>query len=306
MASDRGHGADIRVAGVRVSSPDRVLYEEQGLTKRELVRYWEGVAEAALPHLEDRPLTLLRCPSGAHEGCFYQKHAGDQVPDLVPRVPVEERDGTELYLMVRGLPSLVALVQLGVLEFHPWNARSDRMDRPDQLVFDLDPGPGVGWDALREGALALREVLEGLGFEHVYLRTTGGKGLHLLVPLVRRSGWEEAKAFAKAVAERLAGPDPRRYTTLMSKSKREGRIFVDYLRNAANATAIATFSPRALPGAPVATPLGWDELEEAPQMPVWTVREVAARLAGGADPWAGFSEVKRSITKAMRHELGLG
>lgn len=301
-----GSGDSGPVAGVRLTHPDRVLFPDVGLTKRQLARYYERVADLALPHLADRPLTLLRCPEGREGDCFYQKHGGQSVPDRVPRVEIEEEDGTELYLAVDGLPALITLVQLGTLEFHVWGARIDRLDRPDLLVMDLDPGPGVEWTRVVDAALSLRDRLDELGLVP-FARSTGGAGLHVVAPLVRRSDWAEVKGFARALANELARSDRTGFTTSPSKSRRKGRIFVDYLRNDPGATAIATYSTRGRPGAPVALPLAWPELEDSSSdEPLrWSVTEVPDRLAElDADPWDGFEDARRTLTKAMREAVG--
>jgi bifunctional non-homologous end joining protein LigD len=290
---------ELRVDGVRISSPDKVLWKGQGVTKRELVEYYVAVADAVLPQLRDRPLTLVRCPSGAEEQCFYQKHAKDSIPDRVPRVAVDEEDGAEPYMYVDGLPALLSLVQLGTLEFHIWGSRRDRLERPDRLVFDLDPDEELPFGRVAAAALRLRDLLEELGLES-WPKSSGGKGLHVVVPITRRSDWDEAKAFTQGVARRMVTEDPDAFTANMSKSRRGGKIFVDYLRNARNATAIAEYSTRARPGAPVAVPLSWDEVNpRARKPPVFTIRDVPARVAEG-DPWAGFDEVRQSVTKAMK------
>jgi bifunctional non-homologous end joining protein LigD len=188
---------------------------------------------------------------------------------------------------------------MGVLEFHPWPARADHLERPDYLVFDLDPGDGVAWSAVVEGAKAMRERLANLGLES-FPRTTGGKGLHVVVPLARRNTWEELKGFAKAVADAVVRDDPRHYIATMSKAKRRGKIFVDYLRNQRGATAIASYSTRSRPGATVATPLAWKELTSRLDPKKFTVKTIPGRLARiTADPWGGFSSVKQSITAKM-------
>ena len=293
------------VAGVRVTSLDRVLWPEQGVTKGELFAYYEAVADVMLPQLVDRPLTLLRCPSGAESKCFYQKHANESVPDHIPRVAISEKDGEEPYMYVDGLPALIGLVQLGVLELHVWGARRDRLERPDRLVFDLDPDEGLPFGRVARAALDLRERLLELGLES-FPKSTGGKGLHVVVPITRRSDWDEARAFTQAVARAMVADEPDRFTAKMSKSRRTDRIFVDYLRNARNATAIADYSTRARPGAPVAAPLSWDEVEpKARKAPSHTIRDVPARVAGGVDPWAGFDAVRQSITAKMKKAVGL-
>jgi bifunctional non-homologous end joining protein LigD len=302
----RGRGRSwMEVAGVRISNAGRVLWEGQGVTKGELAEYYEAVAEVVLPRLVDRPLTLVRCPSGAGGKCFYQKHANESMPDVIPRVVIDEKDGGEPYMYVDGLPALVALVQFGVMELHIWGSRRDRLDRPDRLVFDLDPDEGLPFGRVAAAALRLRSMLEELGLTS-FPKTTGGKGLHVVVPLTRRSDWEEARAFAHAVAQRMVAEDPGAFTAKMSKSRRTDRIFVDYLRNAWNATAIADYSTRARPGATVALPITWDEVNpRVKNPPVHTIRDVPDRVASEPDPWPGFDELRQSITAAARRGVGL-
>jgi bifunctional non-homologous end joining protein LigD len=300
----RGKGG-LDVAGVRVTNAGRVLWEGQGVTKGELAEYYEVVSEVVLPRLVDRPLTLVRCPSGAGGKCFYQKHANESMPDVIPRVTIDEKDGGEPYMYVDGLPALIALVQFGVLELHIWGSRRDRLDRPDRLVFDLDPDEGLPFGRVAAAALRLRSMLEELGLTS-FPKTTGGKGLHVVVPLTRRSDWEEARAFAQAVAQRMVAEDPGAFTAKMSKSRRKDRIFVDYLRNAWNATAIADYSTRARPGATVALPITWDEVNpRVKNPPVHTIRDVPGRVASDPDPWPGFDDLRQSITAAARRGVGL-
>ena len=303
-----GRGGDgdgrVEIAGVRLSNPDRVLYPEQGITKRALAEYYESVAEALLPHLRDRPLTLVRCPTGREKECFFQKHANEGIPDVVPRVEVQEDEGPADYMRIDALPAVIALVQLGVLEFHVWGSRADRLDRPDRLVFDLDPDPGLPWSQLAAAALLLRERLRELGLES-FLRTTGGKGLHVVAPVERRTGWERAKAFTRAIAEEFVREFPQRFIATASKKRRAGRIFIDYLRNAPNATAITSWSTRARPGAPVAVPLSWDEVLEIPELPYFDVVSAPRRLHELGDPWSRMGDVRQSITKAVLRGVGL-
>jgi bifunctional non-homologous end joining protein LigD len=287
------------VAGVRLSTPERVYFPECGVTKRELAEYYERMQERVLPGLEERPLTLLRCPEGHTGECFYQKRADRSIPALVPRVVVKK--GRAPYAMIRGLPSLVALVQVGVLELHVWGARADRLDRPDLLVVDLDPDSSVPWRRVADTALLLRSLLTELGLVP-FVRSTGGKGLHVVVPLERRTGWQELKGFAQAVAAQLVRTAPKEYTARMSKAERRGKIFLDVFRNAPEATAIASWSVRARPGAPVAAPLAWERLDED-ERPILSLRDALATLSE-PDPWAAFERSRRPLTSEMRRRVG--
>lgn len=300
-----GKRGERRVAGVRLTHPDRVLFPEQGATKLSLAQYYEEIQDWILPHLADRPLSLLRCPRGRGEPCFFQKHPYEALSARIPRIEIEEKRGKGSYVYVRSAADLVALVQAGVLELHPWGSRVDAVEKPDNMVFDLDPSPGLAWAEILRTAGDLRERLETLGLTS-FLRTTGGKGLHLVVPLQRRQGWDTVKGFARAVAERHAADDPKRLTTNMSKAKREDRIFLDYLRNGRGATAIASYSTRAREGAPVAVPIRWDELDEALRPDGYNIDNLRRRLASlRADPWEGFNEARRGITRAMRTAVGM-
>lgn len=288
----------MEVEGVRITHPDRVLWPDMDVTKRDLADYYRAIENAILPRLRDRPLMLLRCPSGTEDQCFYQKHARDAVPDVVPRVEVPEKEGKATYLYVNGLRAILGLVQLGTLELHVWAARRDRLDRPDRLIFDLDPDEELPFGRVARAAVDLRDLLDELGLVS-FPKLTGGKGMHLVVPIERRTGWEEARAFARGVAGRLEGEDPEGYTTDNAKEKRKGRVFIDYLRNAQNATTVADWSPRAREGAPVAVPMAWDEVNfRARKPPRYSIRDVPDRLEDG-DPWAGIDDVRQSITKEM-------
>lgn len=292
----------VKIEGVRITHPDRVLWSDMDVTKQDLADYYRAVEEAILPRLRDRPLMLLRCPSGTEDQCFYQKHARDAVPAVVPRVEVPEKDGKATYLYINGLRAILGLVQLGTLELHVWSARRDRLDRPDRLIFDLDPDEALPFGRVSRAALDLREILDDLGLES-FPKLTGGKGMHLVVPIERRTGWDEARAFARGVAERLEGEDPDGYTTDNDKEKRKDRVFIDYLRNAQNATTVADWSPRAREGAPVAVPIAWDEVNpRAKKPPRYSIKEAPDRLDGG-DPWSGIGEVRQSITSEMMERV---
>ncbi|MEZ4432356.1 MAG: DNA ligase D [bacterium] len=282
------------IAGVRLTHPDRVLFPEAGVTKRDLAAYLEAVAERMLPYLADRPLSLVRCPEGRTGQCFYQKQPPPGLPDTVARVEVKPGEAN---LMVRDAAGLVTLAQFGVIEYHPWGARQDRLDRPDVLVFDLDPGDGVSWRRLAATALTLRDRLAALDL-CAFLRATGGKGLHVVVPIERRTAWGPAKDFTHAIAREFARADPDHYLARSDKALRPGRIFIDWLRNGRGATAVGNFSPRGRPGAPVAHPLPWDALDLAGDGPPrLTVRDI---LDGGLppDPWPDYEASRRRLGKS--------
>lgn len=290
---------------ISLTSPQRVLYADAGITKVELAEYLVSVADRMLPHVVNRPIAIVRCPEGADKACFFQKHPGAGTPDVLRRIPVTEKAGTRDYLVIDDVDDLVALAQIGALELHLWGSRADRLEQPDRLIFDLDPDPEVEWERVVESAWQLREFFEAGGLK-TFLKTTGGKGLHVVIPIQRRHDWDEVKQFCKSVAERVEQLDPGRYVATMSKSKRKGKIFLDYLRNGRGATAIAPYSPRARAGAPVAVPLDWDELTTAIRSNSFTIRNLAARLnARSQDPWAEIAHVRQSLTGRVRARLGI-
>ncbi len=293
------------VAGVTLSHPHKVLYPDMGLTKLDLAHYYESVATWILPHLIDRPLTLVRCPQGSEDKCFYQKHANDSVSEHIRRIEIQQTSGRAIYMTANSLPAIIGLIQMGVLELHTWGARYDKLDRPDRIIFDLDPAPDVEWTRVIEAANMIRDFLTALNLTS-FVKTTGGKGLHVVVPLARRSNWIEVKAFAKTVADNMAQAMPDRFIATMAKAKRTGKIFIDYLRNAEEATAIAAYSTRARPGAPLSVPLRWDELSPKVRSDHFTVQNIGARLKKlKKDPWEGYSELQQPLTKTIQKAAGL-
>jgi len=286
----------VTVAGVELTHPERVLFADQGVTKKRLAEYYEAVRERMFPHLEGRPVSLVRCPEGQSEDCFYQRHPGPGLADALESVELAEKEGIGSYLVIREPSDVIVLVQYGVLEVHPWSCLADRPDRPDRLIFDLDPGAGVKWSVVRQAARDAHRRLEALGLES-FVRTSGGKGLHVVAPLVRRNSWEEVHEFARAVAASLVAEEPDDYTTQAAKEKRKGKVYLDYLRNSRGATAIASYSTRARPGAPVATPLGWGELDGIDGGDAFDLDAAEERMTG-ADPWKGFFTLQQSVSAA--------
>lgn len=285
-------------AGVHLSHPDKVVFAEQGVTKADLAAHYERVAERMLPLVENRLVSLVRCPDGPDGQCFFQRHGHKGFPDALKTKEITEKDGKkDEYLYIETLASLIAGVQMGTLEFHIWGSRIDRLEGPDRLVFDLDPDESLGFAGVRDAAFEMRNVLADIGLKTVPL-VTGGKGIHVIAPLERRAEWPGVKQFARGVATTMAGDNPNRYLAQASKEKRKGRIFIDWLRNERGASAIAPFSTRARKGAPVATPVSWGELSELRAANCFHIEDMAERLKQ-ADPWAESTGWRQSITKAM-------
>lgn len=306
MAEDTGKkndSASDTVAGVHLTHPDRVLYPDQGLTKAELAQFYADIAGWILPHVVNRPLTIVRCPGGSQGQCFYQKNVGEGLPEAVHGVSIEGKDARRTYISISDVKGLISLVQIGVLEIHPWGSRIDKLERPDRMVFDLDPGEGVSYPGVVEAAFKIRDILDGLGLVS-FVKTSGGKGLHIVVPLDRRSGWEEMKSFSKAVADGVVKLEPGKYIATASKAKRKGKIFIDYLRNNRDATTVAAYSTRARKGAPVSTPITWDELSPDLTPNKYNVGNLRARLSSlKEDPWKDFFTTRQSITAAMKKKV---
>jgi bifunctional non-homologous end joining protein LigD len=291
----------VEVAGVSLSHPERILYPEEGVTKLDLARYYEDVAEWIVPHVAGRPLTLVRCPNGLGS-CFYMKHTRTWHPPAVIRqVRIRERKKTGEYAVVDSIAGVVALAQMNILEIHTWNATADRLEQPDRVIIDLDPGPEVAWKDVVAAAHVVRAAFEALGLAS-FAKTTGGKGVHVVAPFVRQHGWDTCLAFARGVAETIARSEPGRYSTSLAKRGREDKILLDYLRNNRGSTAVAAFSTRARPGCPVSVPIAWDELTPRLRPDRFTLRNVRRRLGRlKTDPWRDYWTVRQRLgAKALR------
>ncbi|MGC3997759.1 MAG: DNA ligase D [Anaeromyxobacter sp.] len=292
------------VAGVRISSPDRVIFPEPGITKRDLARYYEAVSGAMVPHLAGRPLTLVQCPTGLAGGCRYLRHARAWAPAPVRRVRIREKRKMGEYLVVDGAAALVTLAQLDVVELHTWNATADRLELPDRLVIDLDPGPEVPFSEVMAAARLVRGALGALGLA-AFVKTTGGSGLHLVVPLLPVLGWDACLSFARGLCATVARHAPRVFTVAFARRGRERKILLDYLRNSRASTSVAAFSARVRADATVSVPLAWDELTRALRPDRFTVRSVPRRLAAlRADPWAGYRAAARALDVARLAAVG--
>ena len=293
-ARSKPDGDADEIAGVHITHPDRVVFATQGVTKRGLIDYYLSVADKMLPHIAGRPLALVRCPQGSGKQCFFQKHASPGWPDLFKKIRITEKSGSDEYLYIDNESGLVAAAQMGVLELHIWGSRVDRVEQPDRIVFDLDPDEGLAFSKVKDAARELADRLTELGLES-FPMVTGGKGVHVVVPLQRKHGWDDHRAFAEAIARLMAEESPEQYVANMSKAKRRGKIFVDYLRNQRGATAIAPYSTRARAGAFVALPVSWKALSGLKDAHPANVASAAKKIARGADPWAGYHQARQTL-----------
>jgi bifunctional non-homologous end joining protein LigD len=281
------------VAGIALSHPDRVYWEDVGVTKRDLADYYVKVWDWMAPHLVGRPIALVRCPEGATGQCFFQKHASAGISAKHLHEVAEKGDKI---ISVDDLEGLISLVQAGVLEIHTRGSTIDHLGKADRLVFDLDPGPGLGWKDIVAAARDVRERLAKIKLK-TFVKTSGGKGLHVVLPIAP-TPWDEAKAFTQTVARAMEADEPDRYISTATKAKRDGRIFLDYLRNSREATAVAPYSTRARPGAPVSVPIDWSELATLKSASQYTVDNIMQRLSRlKKDPWAGIARVRQTLPK---------
>ncbi len=283
-----GNAPDRPASSVSLTHPDRLYWPESGVTKEGLAGYYAEVWRRMAPFVVGRPLSLLRCPGGIAEACFFQKHAWKGLNRSIRLARDPKDPGGDPILAIDDLDGLIALVQAGVLEVHPWGSTLAALEQPDIIIMDLDPGDGVGWEAVVNGAVEIRDRLAGLGVAG-FVKTSGGKGLHVVAPLQPQAEWPAVKAFCKAMANAMAADSPDRYVATVTRSKRRGKILVDYLRNGRGATVVAPYSTRARPGAAVSMPLAWEELGAAIGPAYFTVANTPARLANlERDPWGEF------------------
>jgi bifunctional non-homologous end joining protein LigD len=290
------------VARVRISHPDRVIDKQTGTQKIGLVQYYESIADWMLPHLQDRPVSLVRAPDGIGGELFFQKHSQKlSIPNVTQHPGLDP--GHPPLITIETVKALVGAAQMGTIELHTWNALASNIEKPDRMVFDLDPDPVLGWDKMIEAAQLTRTLLEELGLVS-FCKTSGGKGLHVVVPLAKQAGWDEVKAFSQAVAQHMAATLPKHFAAKMGPQNRKRKIFVDYLRNNRGSSTVAAFSARARPGLGVSVPLAWDEVESTTAGDQWTVANVHERLeALHEDPWAGYAKTRQRITAAMKKRL---
>jgi bifunctional non-homologous end joining protein LigD len=301
---DRAAASTPSVAGVAISNPDRVVYPDERITKFDVARYYEAIADWVVPHVAGRPLTLVRCPEGIGGDCFFLKHSKVWARGPLRRVRIQEKTKVGEYLVADDLPAIVGLVQTGILEIHTWNTRDVDLERPDRLVIDLDPGDAVPWKDVVHAGRVVRRALAALDLES-FPKTTGGRGLHVVVPLVPHADWSECLAFTRRVCEALERADRDRFTTQFAKAGREGKILLDYLRNNRTNTSIAAYSTRARPGATVSVPLTWAQLRPALSPQRFTIRTVPRHLERlETDPWRDYWTCRQKLTAQRLRAVG--
>jgi len=280
----------------RLTHPNKLLYTSPDITKGEVLDYYLKIADWILPHIINRPLSLLRCPEGIYHACFYQKHFTKDMKNIYPVLdPSHKKEAP--YLMIKDAKGLAALVQMSVLEIHPWNCQIRNINKPDRIIFDLDPSEDVSWDFVRESAFIMRDLLQLLKLIS-FVKTTGGKGLHVVLPIKAQHSYDEVKSFVKIFVDSMATRNPKKYVTNMSKKQRKAKIFLDYLRNYQGSTAIASYAIRARTGACVATPITWEELQRLKSPQEFNYKNIHERLQKlNADPWENFFELKQILPR---------
>ncbi|MES2401362.1 MAG: DNA ligase D [Pseudomonadota bacterium] len=297
--SDLNQHASPLPKSLRVTHPERVIDKESGLTKLDLVQHYASVAGVMLSHLKGRPVSLVRAPSGTGGELFFQKHAkGDELPGVRLLDPALDPAHDSL-LAIDSVTGLLSAAQMNTLEFHTWNATASNIGKPDRMTFDLDPGDGVSWSQMQEAALLVRTLVEELGLVP-FLKTSGGKGLHVVIPLKRLHDWDTVKDFSKFIVQHLAKTIPQRFVAKSGPTHRVGKIFADYLRNGFGATTVSAWSARARPGMGVSVPVAWDELPELTGGAHWNVQNVSERLETGNTPWDSYATSAKSLTAAMK------
>jgi bifunctional non-homologous end joining protein LigD len=286
-------------ADMKISHPDRVIDPSSGTTKLELVQFYNRVSALLMEHLKGRPVSLVRAPEGIAGPLFFQKHLESAQMRGVKALDPELDPGHAPLLEVVRPEGLLSAAQMNVVEFHTWNARKTNIDKPDRMTFDLDPGEGVAWPLVQESAHLLREFLTQLGLVS-FIKTSGGKGLHIVVPLKRLHGWNTVKGFSQTIVQHLAATLPQRFTSKSGPRNRVGKIFIDYLRNGFGATTVAAWSVRSRPGLGVSVPIDWSELDTLSHSAHWTIANIDSRLATGNSPWEAYPTSIQSLTRAMK------
>jgi bifunctional non-homologous end joining protein LigD len=282
---------DVLISKVKITNGDKIIFDKPRITKLDVIKYYAEVSERMLPYVKDRVLSIIRCPKGICEACFFKKHPDAYMKGVKP-VSVPSSDGADEYFYITDALGLLCEAQMGTVEFHTWGSKVKKMEKPDVMVFDLDPDAGMPLETVREGVLDMKNVLEELGLKS-YLKTSGGKGYHVVVPFKSSPSWEVFHDFSKNIAVFMENKWSDKYTSNVRKTARKGRIFIDWIRNGRGATAVAPYSLRARSGAPVSMPISWEELNDVAPNAV-DIFEAVKRLKK-PDPWQGFYETNQRI-----------
>jgi len=293
MRTETSRAPPPRIAGVAISNPERPILEAPGHAKLDVVRYHEALAPWLLRELAPRPIAVVKCMDGRFDGCFFQKH------------PLRARDDGESppFMRLADIADVVRAVQNGAYEFHTWSASFPRLERPDRIILDLDPDTALPWTTMHEAAEHVRALLDRLELRW-FVKTTGGQGLHFVVPITRRHSWIETREFARAIADTLTDAMPSLFAAKAGKESRVGRIYVDYLRNAEGATAVAAYSLRARPGLPVSMPIAWTDLAADVRGACFNIDNAATIVARRAvDPWADYERSRQTLSASMRRSV---
>jgi len=294
------------VDGVGISNPQRVIDKVSGATKLALAEYYQAVADRLVPQLAGRPLSIVRAPEGVDGESFFQRHCGRLKMPHMRALPKNLDPEHARLIQADNITAVIEAVQMGTIEFHTWNARSDRVERPDRVIFDLDPDPALPWSSMVEATELTLRLLDDLGLQ-AFLKTSGGRGMHVVMPLDRRHDWDLARQFARSVTERLAREAPELIVDKMGPQNRVGRIFVDYLRNQRGASTVAAYSVRARPGLAVSVPIEREELAQLERADRWNIGNLDERLrALRSDPWARYGAVRQRLTQALLKRLEKG
>jgi bifunctional non-homologous end joining protein LigD len=305
MSATKNDARSDIVGGLRISNPNRIIYPDLGISKRNVAEYYCAVARWMVPHVAARPLTLVHCPEGLSGACRFMKHSKLWGPDVLRRVRIQEKKKVGEYMVADDARGLVALAQMGILEVHTWNSTTDDIEHPNRIVFDLDPGDKVEWSAVVSAAKLVRQVLSSLGLE-CFPKTTGGNGLHVVVPLIPAADWSECLDFSRNIAEAIERNDPERYTTKFAKEGRESKILLDYLRNNRTNTSVAAYSTRARPNGSVSFPVTWRDVRTTLDAQRYTIESVIARLKRmRSDPWKDYWTSNQRLTQTMMKAVDL-
>jgi len=296
---------NVTLSGQKISNAERVIDRTTGLKKIDLVRYYDEIAEWALPYLQDRPVSLVRAPDGIEGALFFQKHEERMRIPGITKLPTALHPNHPSLLAVDAHEALIGLAQMNVIELHTWNAQQPDLQHPDRFVLDLDPDPALSWGMMTEAAELAKVLLDEVGLKS-FIKTSGGKGYHIVIPLTRRQEWDEVKSFSQAIARHMAKVFPDRFSAVLGPKNRVGKIFIDYLRNSKGASTVAAFSARARSGMGVSMPIAWEELRDIKAADQWTIHTALKRQRTlGADPWQGYWRCRQGLTTAMRRAIGL-